>query len=353
VVAATRPVPGATGDGQDDPLSVAATFIDPATGAVRAEVSLGDTVPGTPFGSSVSVSPDGRMVAVTSGLATTVLDARTQRVLARIALPPVGGRGADGSLLPAEFVTSTGWTADGTGLVIGAGGHMLPGVSDGDIVLVDTRSWRVVNRTQPVGAPVPSPRLIEPSPDGRVLAVVEVEPAEIHERDAQSLRQIRTVPVRSGEARDMSFSPDGRLLAVVDDQGSLSLLDTATWRWAGEPVRLHHAAVLQVEWLSDGRTVATAGADGTVVLFDSDRRQVRAGALPITGTAVAGPAYLVPGIRDELTVLGGERPGRRYPMAPTAWLSLVCAVVSRDLTRAEWAHYLPGRPYARTCTAAR
>ena len=34
-----------------------------------------------------------------------------------------------------------------------------------------------------------------------------------------------------------------------------------------------------------------------------------------------------------------------YPMTPSAWLRTACAVVGRDLTRAEWDRYLPGREY--------
>ena len=151
--------------------------------------------------------------------------------------------------------------------------------------------------------------------------------------------------------RDLSFSADGRFLAVGDEGGSPSLLDTATWQWAGEPVRLHDAPILQVEWLPDDRTVATASADGTVTLFDTDRRQIRAGPLPAMTPADADPVYMMPDIGNELVVLGGERPGRRYPMTPSAWLSQACAVVSRDLTQAEWAHYLPGRSYRPICTS--
>ena len=74
-------------------LGVAATFIDPRTGEVVDQVEVGDTVEDAYFGASVAVSPDGRWVAVTSGLATTVLDARTRDVVKRIVLPPNGDAG--------------------------------------------------------------------------------------------------------------------------------------------------------------------------------------------------------------------------------------------------------------------
>jgi hypothetical protein len=39
-----------------------------------------------------------------------------------------------------------------------------------------------------------------------------------------------------------------------------------------------------------------------------------------------------------------------YPMTSTTWVEAACAIVGRDLTRAEWNQYLPTRPYEPTCT---
>lgn len=63
-----------------------------------------------------------------------------------------------------------------------------------------------------------------------------------------------------------------------------------------------------------------------------------------------GYAHLVPGTSDEMVVLSGERAGHRYPMDPSTWLAEACTIAGRDLTEAEWARYLPERPYRRTCT---
>jgi hypothetical protein len=34
---------------------------------------------------------------------------------------------------------------------------------------------------------------------------------------------------------------------------------------------------------------------------------------------------------------------------PTSWEATACRIAGRNLTRAEWAEYLPDRPYAATC----
>jgi hypothetical protein len=128
------------------------------------------------------------------------------------------------------------------------------------------------------------------------------------------------------------------------------VFDTRSWQPVGEPPLVSDAPALQVEWLGDTRTVATTAMDGTVSLFDVERGLLRARPLPATNDAGEGYAHLVPGTTDELVVLSGNRAGRRYPMDVATWLDEACAVVGRDLTRAEWDRYLPGRPYAATCT---
>jgi WD40 repeat protein len=332
---------------QEDTLDVTATFLDPGTGRVVDEVPVGATLVGASSGSSVSVSPDGRHVAVTSGLATTVLDSDSRDVVATFQLDALGDVNDDGTVLPAEVVWCAGWTPDGTRLLLGAEGRLDPAVRDGGLVVVNTGTWEEVGRVE-IGAP----QVIEASPDGRVLAVGLDEAAEIVVLDADTLEVLHTavLPDDSDQVLDLSFSPDGRWLAAGGVQGRLHLLDTDTWRWTGEPVTVHDNFLLQVEWLPDGVTVVTAGADGRAALFDTGRRLVRAEALPASTEAGEGLAHLVPATGSELTVLSGERPGRRYPLDPSAWLDRACAVAGRDLTPAEWDRYLPGRDRQPTCT---
>jgi hypothetical protein len=64
----------------------------------------------------------------------------------------------------------------------------------------------------------------------------------------------------------------------------------------------------------------------------------------------ADHVYVVPGATDELRVLAGDRPGRRFPLETAVELREACAIVGRDLTAAEWDRYLPGRPHRPTCT---
>ena len=39
-----------------------------------------------------------------------------------------------------------------------------------------------------------------------------------------------------------------------------------------------------------------------------------------------------------------------WDLTPDHWLDRACELAGRDLTRAEWARYLPDQPYRRTCS---
>ena len=327
--------------------SVAAVFLDPDTGQVEHQVPLGDTIEDVPFGSSVAVSPDRSMVAVTWGLGTTVLDTRTRRVVEEIVLPPDADPGIGNGPFPATVVWSAGWTPDGSTLLLGAEGDVASGTG-GYLVPVDTGTWETGPRIEIGG----SAQRIESSPDGALLAVAAIARPEIVILDSATLEVQRSVRLATDDrVGDLSFSPDGRLLAGGGQFGLVHVFDTATWKYASGPATAHDAPMLQLEWLPDGRTVVTTGADGTVSLFDVERGLVRARPLRGSGEPREGYAHLVPGPTDELVVLSGERAGRRYPLELSVWLDEACTIAGRDLTPAEWNRYLPARGYQRTCTS--
>ncbi len=328
----TVPGPGTT--------SVAATFLDPTSGDVDGQVVVGDTHEGALFGSSVAVSPDRSMVAVTWAHGTTVLDTHTREVVARL-VPP--GRTVDGRLPPDLLVWSAGWTPDGTRLLLGgeSGGR-------GFLVPVNTTTWRP---ELPLIDIPGAAQVIEPSPDGTVLAVSSSNFSEMVILDAANLRLLRSVTVPDDDSvTDMSFSNDGRLLAGGGGFGLLHVWDTATWEPSRAPATVHDGGLMQAEWLADDRTIVTSGGEGTVSLFDVDRGLVRARPLRASTEPGEGFAHLVVGEDDQLVVLSGDRSGRRYSMDPSTWLEQACAIVGRDLTPTEWARYLPGRDRVPTCS---
>jgi WD40 repeat protein len=346
VVAPTRPLSSLLPDRSnrsEAPDSVAATFLDPRTGEVVDEVVVGDTIPGSYFGSSVAVSPDGSMVAVTWGLGATVLDAGTHEPSAPVTLPPEGAAW-EGRPLVARGVWCAGWTPDSGRLLLCLGATEN---SMGGVAVVDPRTGEV---ERVVELPTP-PQAMALSPDGRLLAAVSETTPDVYVFDADTVTLERTVPLGADDRPGaLAFSPDGERLAAGGDAGLVHVIDTETWRPAFEPIQAHDDPLLQVEWLPDGRTVVSSGADGSVRLSDAERGLALARPLPASTTPGNSHAHFLPEPGDELVALSGDRPGRRYPLDPEVWLDEACAVVGRDFTRAEWDRYLPGRDYEPTCS---
>lgn len=110
---------------------------------------------------------------------------------------------------------------------------------------------------------------------------------------------------------------------------------------------MHDGYLLQVEWLDDS-TIASTGSDGLIALFDTRRGLLRA-TMPASADARAAYTYLLSTSRSAVAALSGGAPGRRYSLDPERWLEHACDVAGRDLTRDEWASYLPGRSYESTC----
>ncbi|WP_214322929.1 caspase, EACC1-associated type [Nonomuraea sediminis] len=77
-----------------------------------------------------------------------------------------------------------------------------------------------------------------------------------------------------GAVYGVVFSPDGRTLASAGYDGTIRLWDAATRRQIGSLIG-HQGAVNGVVFSPDGRTLASAGADGTIRLWDTaTRRQI-------------------------------------------------------------------------------
>ncbi len=98
--------------------------------------------------------------------------------------------------------------------------------------------------------------------------------------------------------------------------------------------------------------MVVTGASTTARLFDVERSVARNG-LPAAVGDLQAATYVVPDPADDLVFLDDRDLVMRYPMAPSAWLRAACEVVARDLTRAEWERYLPGRPHRATCSDLR
>ena len=180
-----------------------------------------------------------------------------------------------------QGVTSLAFSPDGTRLVSGSTDQTL-------------RLWDV--RT---GRPLSNPLLMHKdgvlsvaySPDGRRLASGDMA-HELYLWDAQTEHLIRTLTDRrgTGVVPSVAFSPDGTRLVSGSGDGMLQVWDVETGLPIGEPLRGHKGQVRSVAFSPDGTKVVSGSGDGTV---------------------------------------------RLWP-APKVWPDLLCAKLTRNLSRKEW-----------------
>lgn len=351
VVAPTRPAPPAGFEYLDraTDLSVYATFLNPATGEIVADVRVTREGIAGIFASSVAVSPDGTKVAVTHGAGVTVLDTRTREVLGRIGMPPAD---PSGELDWPEGVWCSAWTPDGSRLLLCADGDPFA-AGDGDLLVVDTATWEPTGERIQIGGAAQTVTL---SPDGRLFAIgmaipsiADPPPGEVKLFDAADFELRRVLTIGPGEMPfDATFSPDGTMLATGGLAGDVAVFDVATGRLLHPPSQVHRDFLGQTEWLPDNRTVVTTGADGTIALYDAQRGLVRA-TMPASAEGSRGYTYLTSLRGTEVTAATRDNPARTYTLEPDRWLAHACTVAGRDLTQDEWASYLGDRPYQQTC----
>ncbi|MEU4829908.1 serine/threonine-protein kinase [Streptosporangium sp. NPDC023615] len=87
----------------------------------------------------------------------------------------------------------------------------------------------------------------------------------------------------AGYVESVAFSPDGHTLATAGLDGTVRLWDVRTREPIGTPLTGHISGVSSVAFSPDGRTLATAGSDSTVRLWDVRTREPIG--TPLTGHA--------------------------------------------------------------------
>ena len=157
---------------------------------------------------------------------------------------------------------------------------------------------------------------------------------------------VLVLPGHTGTVIGLAFSPDGKTIASASADGTVRLWETSTGKPVGRPLTGHTGPVNGVAFSADGRTVASAGADQTVRLWEASTGKPIGPSL----TAQTGPVKDVAFSPDgKMIASAGDGTLGLWPSGMDAWARRVCAQAGRNLTQPEWNQYMVGRPYLRTC----
>ena len=323
-----------------------------AVGDSRGTVRLWNTLTRRPIGSLISsrhavkglaLSPDGKVLAVAADGLQLWSAATGQRIGGTLPAADAGGPVAfspDGSLVAA----------------IGTDGK--------------ARLWKVATQQETGTAvtvgPGASHGALTFSPDGKTFATVEANGTAalwsvVTQRRTGAL-MTGGAPGSSGTAAaggspgaSIAFSPDGATLATAGANGSIRLWDAATQQEIGTPMSAGPGPVYALTFSPDGATLASADADGTARLWDAATQQE----IGTPMSAGPGPVYALTFSPDGATLItagpNGSSGGsaRLWDVAfPAGLLTAACAIADQSLTRQQWANYAGTQSFQQVCSAS-
>lgn len=218
--------------------------------------------------------------------------------------------------------------------------------------------WDITDPANPTrrGPPLAADNIVYSpvfSPDGRILAVGTADNTvllwDIHDPADPSLLH---PPLRGATSPvfAVAFSPDGHTLATADNAIRLwDITDPARPAPLGAPMTGPAKTIWSLAFAPDGRTLAAGSGEGKIWLWNT--ADPRKAGLWATLPAHAGSVFTV--AFDERTGIlysgGGDRTSRMWDTDPARVAIIICATVGDPITRAEWARYVPDRPYQPPC----
>src|SRR5262249_29245671 len=138
------------------------------------------------------------------------------------------------------------------------------------------------------------------------------------------------------------------VLATGGRDGTVRFWDAVSAKPLSDPIPADTGVVQQLSVSRDGKLLAAAGDDGSLVLVDANSYRRLGAALP---EAPGGPPVLaaIDSRHARLMAVSSSGSLTVWRLEAAGWLARACSVPGRTLTRAEWRLYLGARPYAPAC----
>jgi len=187
----------------------------------------------------VAISPDGRSIATTIGVYSSI----------------DGHQLVDfGTEITGRQVYGVAFSSDGRWLVCVSPFRL--------IALFDTENWKLRDKVEAsdsqlvtVSFSLDNKHLVTGDDEGRVR-LWEIEP----------LREVALIGRHSSRVKSVAFSPDGREVASAGDDKNIYLWDVSRRRLISS-VGTHTAPVLSVAFSPDGKKLVAGGHDSSVHVF--------------------------------------------------------------------------------------
>ncbi len=357
-----------------------------ADGLVRAWEIPTPILLGTGTVSQVTYSPDGKLLAVATN-DLELWNTATRTLAASATVPGATVISAtwapSGRLLAAGYsdgkirfwqIGPGGLTQVGALLTASAFGAVEDVIfRSGGRVLVSTgydgsvRLWNVADLARPrqhVLVQVPRTIMFSAafSPNWQILAATDSDSFTWVWNVANPARPRllgRPLAGSANYALSAAFSPNGRVLAIGSADSTIRLWDLTSPgrpRMLGPPLAGPGSYVYSVAFSPSGRALAASSTDGTVWLWNVADLAAPAQITHVSSAlSPTGHVYSVAFSPAGTMLASGSSDGsvRLWDLNVRSAAATLCAAVGQPLTPAEWASYIPGRPYDPPCPAGR